>query len=98
EERGYPKGEEPDKTKTEDKPKDKDKAKAKSEDKPKTEEKPKSDDDPEKDAARKLKLAKRLIDEGQVEGGKDELEAIVKKYPKTKAGEEAKELLEKLKK
>jgi len=101
-ERGYLKGDEPaEKPKTEEKPKDKPKEKPKVEDKPK-EEKPKekpSEDDPdkaEKDAARKLKLAKRLIEENQNEGAKEALEEIVKKYKDTKAGEEAKELLKKL--
>ena len=99
EERGYPKGEEP---KEGDKPKEKPKEKPKPEDKPKVEDKPKekpAEDDPdakEKDAARKLKLAKQLIEDKQIEGAKDSLEAIVKKYKGTKAAEEADELLKKL--
>jgi hypothetical protein len=97
EERGYPKGEEPkEKPKTEEKPKEKPKV----EEKPK-EEKPKekpSEEDAEKDAARKLKLAKQLLEDGQVEGAKDSLEAITKKYKGTKAAEEAEELLKKLNK
>jgi FimV-like protein len=106
EERGYLKGEEPaDKPGTEDKakdkPKDKPKEKPKTEDKPKNEEKPKVEDDPdkaEKDAARKLKLAKQLIEDGKNEGAKEYLEEILKKYKETKAATEAKELLDKLNK
>jgi FimV-like protein len=103
EERGYLKGEEP---KEGDKPKDKPKEE-KPKDKPKVEEKPKeekpkekpTEDDPdkaEKDAARKLKLAKQLIEDGKPDGARDYLEEIVKKYKDTKAAEEATELLKKL--
>jgi hypothetical protein len=89
-ERGYPKGQEPG-----DKPKEKPKA----EEKPKVEEKPKEkpvEEDAEKVAARQLKLAKQLIEENQLEGAKDSLRAILKKYKGTKAAEEAEELLKKL--
>ncbi len=98
EERGYPKGEEPkegDKPKEEPKPKEETKPK----EKPAKEEKPKekpSEEDVEKDAARKLKLAKQLIEDKQIEEAKDSLEAIVKKYKNTEAGKEAAELLKKL--
>lgn len=54
--------------------------------------------DAEKLAAGKLKLAKMLLDDGQKKEAKESLEEIVAKYPKTKAGGEAKALLEKLKK
>ncbi len=94
-ERGYAEGQE--KPKVEDKPKEKPKVEDKpKEDKPK--EKPKEDDPDakEKDAARQLKLAKQLIEEKQVEGAKDTLETIVKKYKGTKAAVEADELLKKL--
>ncbi len=102
-ERGYVEGQGPkEKTKADDKSKDKakekTKEKAKVEDKPKTEEKP-AEDDPEKieaDAARKLKFAKTLLADNKIEKAKDRLEEIVKRYGKTKAGEEAKKLLEKL--
>jgi hypothetical protein len=93
-ERGYAEGQE--KPKTEDKPKEKPKV----EDKPK-EEKPKekpTEDDPEKTAARKLKLAKQLLEDGKVEDAKDSLEAIIKKYKGTRAADEADELLKKLNK
>jgi hypothetical protein len=97
EERGYPKGEEP---KEGDKPKEeKPKEKPKVDDKPK-EEKPKEkpvEEDAEKVAARKLKLAKQLIEDKQIEDAKDSLETITKKYKGTKAAEEAEELLKKLK-
>jgi hypothetical protein len=98
EERGYPKGEEPkegDKPKEETKPKEKPKV----DDKPK-EEKPKEkpvEEDAEKVAARKLKLAKQLIEDKQIEDAKESLETITKKYKGTKAAEEAEELLKKLK-
>jgi hypothetical protein len=97
EERGYPKGEEP---KEGDKPKEEKPKEEKPKEKPKVEEKPKEkpvEEDAEKVAARKLKLAKQLIEENQVEGAKDSLEAIVKKYKGTKAAEEAEDLLKKLK-
>jgi hypothetical protein len=97
EERGYPKGEEPQEG---DKPKEKPKEKPKPEDKPKVEEKPKekpAEEDAEKVAARKLKLAKQLIEDKQIEDAKDSLETITKKYKGTKAAEEAEELLKKLK-
>jgi FimV-like protein len=112
EERGYPKGEEPkekakaedkgkgeDKPKGDDKPKDKPKAEDKPKDKPKAEDKPKVEDDPdklEKDAARKLKLAKNLIEDGKIEGAREYLNEIKDKYKDTKAAAEAKELLDKL--
>lgn len=52
----------------------------------------------EKAAASKLKTAKIFIEEGQKTDAQDYLEEILKKYPKSKAAEEAKELLEKLRK
>jgi hypothetical protein len=58
-----------------------------------------SDDDPDKqeqDAARKLMFAKTLLDDGKTDRAKARLEEIVAKYAKTKAAEEAKELLKKL--
>jgi hypothetical protein len=50
----------------------------------------------EAEASEKLALAKKLIDLGKPSSAKPVLEIIVKNYPKTKAGTEAKELLEKL--
>ena len=58
-------------------------------------------DDPEKDekaAARKLKAAKSFVDEGKKGDAKEYCEEILKRYPNSKAAEEAKELLEQLKK
>jgi hypothetical protein len=49
-------------------------------------------------AAEKLTLAKKLVDLGKTTAAKPVLEIIVKNYPTTKAGIEAKELLEKLNK
>jgi hypothetical protein len=49
-------------------------------------------------AAEKLTLAKKLIDLGKTTAAKPVLEILVKNYPSTKAGVEAKELLEKLNK
>ncbi len=101
EERGYPKGEEPkegDKPKEEPKPKEETKPKEKP---PKEETKPKekpSEEDLEKDAARKLKLAKQLVEDKQIEEAKDALATIIKKYKGTKAADEADELLKKLNK
>lgn len=89
------------KDKTKDKPKDdpfKTEDKPKEENKPKAEEKPAEDDGDklEGDAARRLKFAKEFLEDGKVERAKERLEEIVKRYPKTKAATEAKELLEKL--
>ena len=50
----------------------------------------------EQDAAHKLTLAKSLADQGKLETAKSWFEEIVTKYPKTKAAEEAKTLLDKL--
>ena len=49
-------------------------------------------------AGDKLKLAKKLIDLGKPASAKPVLEIVVKNYPNTKAGAEAKELLEKINK
>jgi hypothetical protein len=49
-------------------------------------------------AAERLALAKKLIDAGKPASAKPVLEVIVKKYPTTKAGMEARELLSKLEK
>lgn len=57
----------------------------------------KSEGDAERVAGSKLKLAKLLVDDGKKADAIEALEEIVKKYPKTKAAGEAKELLAKLK-
>jgi hypothetical protein len=54
--------------------------------------------DEEKAAASKLKQAKSFLEDGQTEDAKDFCEQILKRFPKTKAAAEAKELLEKIKK
>jgi hypothetical protein len=59
--------------------------------------KEKTAEDDERAATLKLKTAKQLVDEGRKERARQVLEDLVKKYPKSKAAEEAKELLEKLK-
>lgn len=65
----------------------------------KPEPKPDSDADAaEKAAASKLKQAKNFAELKQYDDAREYCEQIIKKYPKTKAAEEAKELLEKLKK
>jgi hypothetical protein len=86
--------------------KDKNKGKGNSKDKAEAKEKKAakdkaetSNDDPDKqeqDAARKLMFAKTLLDDGKTDRAKARLEEIVAKYAKTKAAEEAKELLKKL--
>lgn len=55
------------------------------------------EDKAEKTAAYKLKTAKVLIDDSMLSDAKEILEEIVKKFSQTKAAEEAKTLLEKLK-
>jgi hypothetical protein len=52
----------------------------------------------EADAAEKLTLAKKLIDAGKPASARPVLEIIIRKYPTTKAGVEAKELLGKIEK
>jgi hypothetical protein len=92
-ERGYEAGKEPDKTAA--KPKEKPKPEVAKE-KPEPKEKPAVEDDPdelERVAARRLKVAKELQEEGKAEKARDILQDVVKKYPKTKAAEEAQKLL-----
>lgn len=50
----------------------------------------------EESAAKSLALAKQLIEKGKTADAKPVLDILVRKYPKTKAGAEAKEILEKL--
>jgi hypothetical protein len=59
----------------------------------------KAEDSPEqaeKDAARKLKLAERLDDDGLHDKAKPRYQEIIDKYPNTKAAKEARARLEKL--
>ena len=79
-------------------------AKSGTEDKPKTEnvaevEKPGDQiDKTEATAATKLRFAKSLASDGKLEKAKDRYEEIITTFPKTKAAEEAKLLLDKLNK
>jgi hypothetical protein len=97
-ERGYLAGHEPDATaplKDGTTPKDKSVGK----DKPAGKDKP--DDDPDKTeqlALKKLNLAKILAEDGKVDKAKERLRDLIKDFPKTKAAEEARQLLEKLNK
>jgi hypothetical protein len=52
----------------------------------------------ENEARRQLKYAKSFIEDGKTDLAQKKLTEIIKKYPKTKAGEEAKKLLESLEK
>ncbi|MFO0822770.1 MAG: hypothetical protein U0792_06570 [Gemmataceae bacterium] len=52
----------------------------------------------EAEAGRKLALAKKLLDAGKAASAKPVLEIIARTYPGTKAGAEAKALLEKIEK
>lgn len=52
----------------------------------------------EEEAAGKLGLAKRLLDAGKPESARPVLEIVARKFPTTKAGAEAKALLDKLEK
>jgi hypothetical protein len=106
--RGYPAGQEPDKSaaKRKDKSagdktasKDKGKRIEKADDRAKAGEGDKPPDDEQKaeqDAGRKFRLAKMLADDGKTAKAKERLEDIVAKYPKTKAAEYARELLKTL--
>jgi hypothetical protein len=94
---GKDKVEPKDDTKPKDKTEPKDKAKPKddSEPKDKTDPKPPEGDD-EKAANIKLRSAKGLAQDGKLERAKTLCNEIIKKWPSTKAAEEAKELLKKL--
>ncbi|MBA4062388.1 MAG: hypothetical protein C0501_01530 [Isosphaera sp.] len=59
---------------------------------------PPADAAEEAEAAGKLGLAKKLLDAGKPESARPVLEIVARKYPATKAGAEAKELLGKLEK
>jgi hypothetical protein len=87
-ERGYPGGQEPAKAAAE-KAKDKAAAKAKPAE---------AGDKDEQTAASKLNLAKDLADNGKTEKARERYQDIIRLYPKTKAAEEARDLLDKLKK
>jgi hypothetical protein len=89
------------KTAGKDKNKTKEKAEAKEKKtvKDKAEATEKTEDDGEKleqEAARKLKFAQTLMEDGKTEKARTRFEEIIAKYPKTKAAAEAKELLKKL--
>lgn len=92
---------EKDKAATKDKTaaKDKDKTEAKDKDKAAAKDKPATEDGDkvEMAAASKLKLCKKLVDGKQVDKAISRLKELIKEYPNTKAAEEAKKLLEKLK-
>jgi hypothetical protein len=65
----------------------------------KAKEKPEEDGDKaELVAASRLKLIKQLIDDGKADRAKMRLQDLLKEYPKTKAADEARELLKKLSK
>jgi hypothetical protein len=74
------------------------KTKPDTKDKPDAKDKPDDADQAERDAARKLKFAKDLIDEGKGDKAKERLQDIIKDFPKTKAAEEAQKLLDKINK
>jgi S1-C subfamily serine protease len=63
-----------------------------------TGEKTEDADKAEKDAARKLKLAKSLSDDGLKDNARTRLKEIIDTYPKTKAAAEARNLLDQLSK
>ncbi|MFN4260217.1 MAG: tetratricopeptide repeat protein [Gemmataceae bacterium] len=90
-ERGYPEGQEPSTPVVKEQPKEEPK------DTPKVEDPADADKD-EAAATATLKTARKLIDFGLADKAKPRLEEILKKYPKTKAAEEAKTLLDKLNK
>jgi hypothetical protein len=99
EERGYVLG--PVHTKPRDKPKSEEKPAVK--EKPKPEEKPPEkpvEDEAEKEertAQSKLRAARGLVDDGKTAKAISLCEEIIKNFPKTKAAEQAKELLDKIK-
>jgi HEAT repeat protein len=51
------------------------------------------DDKAEDDAARRLKLARRLADEGRAEAAQEDIRTLIKSHPRTRAAEEARRLL-----
>jgi hypothetical protein len=54
---------------------------------------PLPDDKAEEDAVRRLKLARRLLTEGQREAALDDIRKIIKSQPRTRAAEEARRVL-----
>lgn len=101
--RGYEPGKEPSKTAVKPEPKKEEPKK----EEPKTEPKPEPKPEPkeptdeeaerlEKTANNALKFARDLVSDGKVAAAKDYLKTLIRKYPKTKAAETAKELLKKL--
>jgi thioredoxin-like negative regulator of GroEL len=65
--------------------------------KPQVASKPAQDPDRnERLAETKLKFARTLLDDGKTERARERLQDIIRKYPKTSAAKEAKEVLEKL--
>lgn len=98
-ERGYEKGKEPpgkgDQASS--KGKDKTDAPGKADSGEKAGQKGKPVEDDERKASLKIKTAKQLVEEDKKERAIEVLEELLKKYPKSKAAGEAKELLEKLK-
>lgn len=101
-ERGYAAGEEKTAAKAPAKEKEKEKVAEKpapAKEKPAETEKPADDaDKAEMLAASRLKLAKQIQADGKLDRARERYESIVKDYPKTKAADEARELLKKLKK
>jgi len=78
-------------------PKDKAEPKGKPEPKEKPEVRPEDDTErAERMAATKLRAVKGLIEDGKPARAREVCEEIIRKYPKTKAAEEAKRLLRKL--
>lgn len=50
-------------------------------------------EDPEPRAAAKVKLAKRLLEDGQADDGRQFLRDVARRFPQTRAAEEARQLL-----
>jgi FimV-like protein len=57
-----------------------------------------SDDKDDSLAFTRLKFAKQLMDDGKTDKARERLQEIIKKYPKSTAADEARDLLKKLKK
>lgn len=73
------------------------KAAARTEDSSKPDRVPDEKDKQDEQAFNRLRMAKSLVNDGKIDKARERLQDLVKKFPKSPATEEAKELLKKLK-
>lgn len=73
------------------------KAAVRTEDSPKPDRVPDEKDKQDEQAFNRLRMAKTLVNDGKFDKARERLQDLLKKFPKSPAAEEAKELLKKLK-